>query len=87
MHTQGSHASRKSGNTWEFDNYVQGPGDTRELQKICGKPGKLSEFKHFIPSIAKTQTKQLLSTFSAQRSHWFTKVGKIYCGVAPYDVR
>ena len=45
------------GNTREFDNYVQGPGNTRELKKIRGKPGKRLEFKHFIPSIVKNKTK------------------------------
>ena len=69
---QGSHASQKSGNTREFDNYVQRPGNTLELKKICGKPGKLFEFKHFIPSIAKPKQNSY-----ATRSEWFTKVGKI----------
>ena len=60
---QGSYTFRKSGNIWEFDNYVQGPGNTRELQKICVKLGKLLEFKKFIPSIAKPKQSSYCARF------------------------
>ena len=83
----GSHASGKMGHTREIHKAFQGPGNTLEFQKICGKPGKLA-FQHFIPSIAKSQTIQLLcSSFCTTRPCWFPKVGKIYCCIAPYDLR
>ena len=64
------------GNTREFDNYVQGPGNTCELKKIHGKTAKLLECKHFIPSIAKTKH-QLRSIFYAMRHTGLRKLGKL----------
>ena len=55
---QGSHASRKSGNTREFDTYVQGPGNTLEFQEIHEKPGKLLE----IPGNRETRLPYLQET-------------------------
>ena len=63
FYIQGSHTSRKLGNIREFDNYVQGPGNTRECFLICGKPGKLLEFKHFFPPLQKTKQSSYYACF------------------------
>ena len=77
---QGSHAAQKSGNTWEFDNYIQGLRNILEFLKIRGKLVKLLEFKHFIPSITKTNkpaTAQHFLRYETLRDTGSRKLGKL----------
>ena len=76
------------GNTREFDNYVKAPGNTLELKKIHGKPGKLFEFQHFIPSIAKSQTTQATAKhFLRNETMLVHKSWQNLLGIAAYVLR